>query len=456
MLSERQYGKEQPFISLGVFKLRIPFVHYGWEWPEALQGFMLVAAALGAIPLLQEILGIPFDLAITIIALNTFIYILHPTFGDPVFPGWITPAIPLVLGYTSQFPQGVSRIHAIIALQLSVAVIFTFMGITGLAKKIESIVPISMRSGIIFGAGIAAVVDVIKPGGRMVGQEITILIGSIVCYIILFSYRFSCAKRKNSFLKALSKYGMLPGMIVAAIVGAIFGEIPIPQIEIGVVNLKFVEVIKGYTIFGAPGFPPLMYFIKAIPLAISAYIIAFGDFVVAEVVAKDSNKARNDEFKDFNPNRSNIIVGIRNFIMGLFAPFTPLCGPLWAGTTIAIYERYKSGRKDMDTIYGGIASLMIAMLIGLFFLPIISLSKPILPAALSLTLVVQGFACLYIAMEMVKTREERGISGIMGIFLAFRGAGWGLVAGIVLYLIIGNREYSMETSKKSKNESVMQ
>lgn len=67
--------------------------------------------------------------------LNGILYILHPTFGDPLFPGWITPAIPLVLGYAAGFQPGIDRIHSIIALQLSMAIIFTLMGVTGWAKK---------------------------------------------------------------------------------------------------------------------------------------------------------------------------------------------------------------------------------------------------------------------------------------------------------------------------------
>ena len=437
MQLKRTNGKEQPYIPLGIFKLRIPFMHYKWAWPEALQGMILVAVALGAIPLLQETLGIPFELAITIVALNGLLYVLHPSFGDPVFPGWITPAVPLVLGYASGFAEGVDRIHSIIALQITMGIIFIVMGGSGFAKKLISVVPLSLRSGIILGAGIAAVVGVIKPGGRMQGQEVTIILGTIICYVILFSYKFGIAKQKMSLLKSLSKYGMLPGMIIAAIVGPMVGEIPIPKLELGIIDFRIVEVIKGYTIFGSPKFPPVMYFIKALPLAIAAYIIAFGDFVVSEVVAKDSNNVRSDEYIDFNPNRSNMIAGIRNLVMGLFAPFAPLCGPLWAGGTIATYERYKSGRNDMDSIYDGMGSYIIAMSLAAFFLPIISLVKPVLPAALSLTLIVQGFACVYIAMEMLNTKEERGIAGIMAIFLAFRGATWGLAAGVVLYLIIG-------------------
>lgn len=433
----REHGKEQPYIPMGLFKLRLPFIHYKWEWPEALQGMILVAVALGSIPVHQEVLGVPFEVALVMVALNGILYLLHPMFGDPVFPGWITPAIPLVLAYAGGFAAGPDRIQAIIALQLTICVVFLFLGVTGLAKKIVSYVPASMRAGIILGAGIAAVLSVVQPGGRMTGQEITILTGGLICILVLFSWRFFVAKDKNAFLGMLAKYGMLPGMLVALIIGPIIGEIPFPKIEMGIIDLSlFGELIAGYTVFGV-GMPSLSHFIQALPLVFAAYIIAFGDFVLAEVVVMDANKARDDELVEFNPDRSNIISGVRNLIMGLLAPYGPLCGPIWAGGTVAAAERYKHGRKAMDSIYGGVGSFIIAMFIASLFLPIISLLKPVLPAALSLTLLVQGFACAYIAMEMAKTKEERGVAGMMAIFLASKGAAWGLAAGIVLHLVVG-------------------
>ncbi len=83
-------------------------------------------------------------------------------------PGWITPAIPLTLAFAAGYDPGPDRVHAVMALQFSIAFIFFFMGITGLANKVVAIVPASMRAGILMGAGISAMVSVIKPdGGRM-------------------------------------------------------------------------------------------------------------------------------------------------------------------------------------------------------------------------------------------------------------------------------------------------
>lgn len=437
MAINREYGTEQPYIPLGIFKLRLPLIHYKWEWPEAIQGAILVAVALGSIPIHQELLGVPFEVALLMVALNGILYLLHPTFGDPVFPGWITPAIPLVLAWGKGYAAGPDRIHAIIALQLSMAILFMFLGITGLGKKLIAYVPMSMRAGIILGAGVAAVWGVIMPKGRMTGQEVTIMVGAFICWLVLFSWNFAQKKQNNGFLQLLSKYGMLPGLIVAAIVGPLIGEIPFPKIQMGMIDFSLTGKMLEYTVFGV-GFPAAKYWIDALPLVFAAYIIAFGDFVLAEVVTKEADVVRQDEVIEFNPTRSNLISGFRNLIMGLFAPYGPLCGPLWAGGTIAIAERYKHGRAAMDSIYGGCGSFIIAMFVASLFLPIISLVRPVLPAALSLTLLVQGYACFYIAMNMCRTNQERGIAGTMAIFLAAKSAAWGLGIGVLLVLLIGN------------------
>ena len=290
---------------------------------------------------------------------------------------------------------------------------------------------------VVLGAGIAATWTVIMPKGRMAGAEITIMTGAFLCWLILLSYRFGEKKNTSAWMQFLSKYGMLPGILVAAIIGPIIGEIPFPKVQMGFIDLSLVPKLMEHTVFGV-GFPSMKFFVEALPLVFAAYIIAFGDFVLAEVVTKAADEVRQDEVIEFNPNRSNIISGFRNLIMGLVAPYGPLCGPLWAGGTIAIAERYKHGRSAMDSIYGGAGSFIIAMFISSLFLPVISLLRPVLPTALSLTLLVQGYACCYIAMDMCKTNQERGVAGIMGIFLAAQTAAWGLGIGILMHLVIGN------------------
>ena len=74
-----------------------------------------------------------------------------------------------------------------IALQLVVGLIFLFMGITGLASKIIGAIPNAIKSGILLGAGFSAIMGEFKAGGRAGLYPVTVLVGSIFAYFLLFS-----------------------------------------------------------------------------------------------------------------------------------------------------------------------------------------------------------------------------------------------------------------------------
>jgi diacylglycerol kinase len=99
-------------------------------------------------------------------------------------------------------------------------------------------------------------------------------------------------------------------------------------------------------------------------------------------------------------------------------------------------ERYKYGRKAMDSIYSGAGTFWITGFIALFILPLVSFFQPVLPIALSLTLILTGYICLMVGFEQLNNNTERGIAGTMGVVLAVYGAGWGLAAGAVLYILV--------------------
>ncbi|MDI6707222.1 MAG: benzoate/H(+) symporter BenE family transporter [Bacillota bacterium] len=435
MEMRREYGAEQPFIPLGIFKLRLPFIHYRWEWPEALQALLMCATCLGAIPVLTEVLGVSFEIALTMVIINGALYNLHVLLGDPVVPGWITPAIPLTIAYLTQYPIGPERTQALIALQLLVGIFFVLMGITGAAKKLINWVPDSIKAGILLGAGMAAVIGEVKPGGRFEQFPITILIGGLLALFFLFSRRFKEWRRQSKAIDSIAKYGMLPALAIALIIGPIVKELPIPQIEWEVFVPRFGELFREVTPFGI-GFPALRLFVAALPMLFAAYIIAFGDFVTSKALITEADEVRKDEKIDFNENRSNLISGFRNIIQAFISPYTQLCGPLWAAVTAAVSERYKDGRDSMDSIFSGMGTFRIMTFVGVSLMPIVSLIRPVLPVALSLTLLVQGFVCTRIAMDIVKTNEQKGVAGVMGAVLAIKGAAWGLAAGILLYLLV--------------------
>ncbi|WP_129596008.1 hypothetical protein [Anaerophilus nitritogenes] len=451
MAFTRQLGKEQPYIAMGIFKIRLPFVHYKWEWSEAIQAILMCATCLGAIPILTDVLGVSFELAWSMVIINGLLYNAHVLLGDPVVPGWITPSIPLTIAYLNEYALGIERIQALIALQLIIGIIFIVMGVTGIAGKLINIVPNSIKAGILLGAGFAAVMGEFKVGGRFGIYPIAIFIGGIISYYILFSNGFKELKKRSGLAEILGKYGMLPAIVISIIVGPLFGELPIPKIEIGsfIKIPQIGELIGNVSPFGI-GFPNLDLYIKAIPMAFIAYIIAFGDFVTGEALLKEADEARTDELIDFNSNRSNLVSGIRNMIMAIIAPYVTLCGPLWAAVTAAVSERYKDGRESMDSIFGGTGTYRWVTFIGVALVPIVSLVQPVLPVALSLTLLVQGYVCARLAMNICRNDTDRGVAGVMGAVLAAKGAAWGFIVGIILFVILS--DFSKHQNTKIEKE----
>lgn len=446
---KREFGKEQPYIPAGIFKIRLPFIHYKWEKSEMLQAVLMCATCLGAIPVLEQVLGVPYEIAWTMVILNGFLYTLHATLGDPVVPGWISQSIPLTIAFlTNGYVQGPERTQALIALQLLVGLMFIFMGATGFAGKIINRIPVSLKAGIVLGAGFGSILEEFTIGARVGTYPIAIGLGGIIAYLMLFSDKFKILKEKNKFWKAFGNYGMLPAIIVALIVGPMIGEIATPQPEIGtfIKIPNFVEMVRLVSPFSI-GFPSIKVFIEALPLAFMIYIMSVGDFVTSGSLIAEGDEIREDEVIDFNADRSNLISGTRNIIMALFAPYVTLCGPLWDSVTAAVAERYKDGREAMDSIFSGMGTFRWMTFIAVTIIPVVTLVKPVLPIALSMTLLVQGFVCIRIGMELAESDLEKGIAGVIGAVICARGAAWGLGVGILLHFLLGskmNREIKKE------------
>lgn len=164
MSIQRKHGAIQPGVGLGAWTLRVPFVHYRFEWADYLQGLLMCTVCLAIIPLLTEKLGMSFEVALAVVIINGTLYLAHVTFGDPVVPGWVTPAIPLLIVYVEQFSPGVERIQALIAFQFTFGLLCLVLGFSGLAKKFISLIPNAVQSSVLLGSGFAAVILVFKPG----------------------------------------------------------------------------------------------------------------------------------------------------------------------------------------------------------------------------------------------------------------------------------------------------
>ncbi|NPV71496.1 MAG: hypothetical protein HPY55_12760 [Firmicutes bacterium] len=432
---KRRHGDEQPYM-LGSLRLRIPFVHYGIEWPDFIQGAILVVVPMGVTAVFTSSLGIPFELGITMVIMNNFLYLLHTSFGDPAVAGWITPGIPLYVAFLAGFPEGPARIQAMIALQMIVGAAFLLMGVLRLAGTAVNRVPVSMKGGILLGAGMASIIGEFGVKGRVSQFPNAILVGVAVSFFMLFSKTVQPLRKRYPIFKYIAQFGIAVPFALSYVFGILIGEVKIPQISWGMTPFRFSELVQKVSLFSV-GFPPAEYFVAAIPMAITAYIIAFGDVLVLSSLLKTADEARDDERVIFNPNRNSIFCAIRNLFESFFMPYLPLAGPQWTGGQALVVNRYINATRDQeDSYWGGATSIFWGMSIALLVGPVVSVFKPGVAIGMALTLMIQGYLCAYLAMEMLQTNLQRGIAGVIGAVLATKGAAWGLGVGIALYLLL--------------------
>ena len=469
-LKKREFGGVQPYIPLGPFNLRIPLIHHEWSWTEMLAAFFLGVACLGAgtattmttfgfdnpenIAALGMTENSVFLMSLTFGVLNAICYYLPSLLGDPVVPGWITPALPLTLKYLAQWELpnyatgNVDRVYAMIALQMVVALFFLVMGVTGIGRKLVDAVPRSIKAGIVLGAGVTAGINVFQ--SRMPKAPITVVIAVLMSYFFLFNSTFAKATSKNKTLDTLRNQGVVPAHVFAIVLAPfLIREIAVPNIQWGFTPLSFGFVLEHFTIFGL-GMPATKFFLAALPMALTVYIIAFSDFVLAKEIVTEATATRDDETVIFDAGRSNLVSFLRNGIMSLFAPWVPMCGPLWASGLLTITERYKRGYKTLHSYWDGVCTFRAATVIAVLILPLVTLIRPAFAIFFGITMGVQAFACGNVGMTMCTNRNERGIACVIASALCFYTPGWALLIGIILWAVIEGTELF---AKKSDAQS---
>jgi hypothetical protein len=404
------------------------------------QGLMMCAVDLAAIPLMIELLGMPFNVALAVVLLNGILYLSHHLLGDPVIPGWVTPAVPLIMVYCSAFPEGQDRVHALVAFQLTLGLFSIFLGATGLASRVVSFVPAAIKSGIILGAGLAAIVSVFEIGGRFDSYPWTISIAVGIAFYLIFSRHFNEIKKRVPMLALIGKLGILPIILLSVVIAPLFGEAPWPTIEWALIDPDFNTLWREYTVIGL-GFPPLMMFISALPTVLAAYIVLFGDVLQSRSLISEADHLRPDEKVDYNPNRAHMIFGGRNTVMSIIGPDVTMAGPLWAAIQVVVIERYKEGKKTMHSLFGGSGSFRWGTNTGLLLLPIISLVEPILGVALALTLLIQGYVSVRIGILEARSNRDLSIAGVIAAILTTKGAAWAFAIGIGLTLLIYGKDF---------------
>lgn len=445
MPKKRKYGYEQPGLNWGPFTTRIPGVHVGISLPILIQGAIIATATGGSLaPLMMQFFDVSFEVAWTTMSIQLFWVWSHTMlFGEPHAPGWITPALPLVILFLGGFTPGQEAVLAMMAVMIVLSFLFLFFGVTGLGDKFNRLVPNTLKAGVIMGAAIAAFMSEFE---RVQELPFTLVSAWIVVLLILYSIPFQKIKYKR-IKGLLAANVLLVGFITAGIVGSLAGEIQFVM-EWGFFVPQFGDMFALLTPYGV-GLPGWGMLLSAVPIALSIYILVFGDLLVADGLIKSAASSRKDENIRVNYTRTHYALVFRN-IGYLFTAgaFIPLHGPIWTGVQVYVIERYKQGRDVMDSIFtGNINFYLLALPVG-FLMPVISLILPLLEVALSLTLLLTGFACAYLAMSLIQTNTERGITLFIGVLTALQGPAWGIGAGVILYiLLLGNRK-SIESIKE--------
>ena len=433
-LMKRKYGGIQPCIPVGPLRIRLPFIHFNISPPEIVTGLMNACTSYGMLAVLTSTLGLDPEVAWALVVFETMMYTCNWLLGEPSICGWITPASAIVIVYLETLAEGVTRIQAMTAIGLELGILFVFLGLTGLSKKMNTLVPPGLKAGIVLGAGVNAVYVRLAEGGAVDTVTVGCISGLAVVFCLMFSQRIRKYMGRYRILEILGNYSFLWAVIVMFVAGGLAGEF---QYEFSGQIFKIPDFGALFTAVSPffIGFPSLDLWIGAIPIALISWVLAYGDFITVQQLGMQAQ--RDDEYIEFDANRTNIICGIRNILLSLFAPYPALAGPLSAPYCVATYQRYKQGgRQGMDSIYDGSGTNLIFTVVGLFVYPLYELASAASSAMLVVVLCIQGFVCAQICFDLVHDKLDQGIAGMTAGFILARGGGVGLVAGIALYLAL--------------------
>ena len=160
----------------------------------------------------------------------------------------------------------------------------------------------------------------------------------------MFSRPLENWKKKVPWLAAAAGLGIAPGFFLAMIVGPWAGEISYQGFFSydGPVFFQpdFGGLLRDYSVLGR-GLPSAELFARALPLALAAYIIGFGDIITGTEIIAEANRDRPDEKIPFDERRTHLTLGFRNGLVALFGgPFFPLQGA-------ALDRRHGRGRRAL-------------------------------------------------------------------------------------------------------------
>ncbi|HJI80542.1 MAG TPA: hypothetical protein OIM20_02250 [Eggerthellaceae bacterium] len=434
-LLKREFGGIQPCWKVGLFRIRLPFIHFRISPPEVVTGLMNACTSYGALAVLISTLGLDPQVAWALVVFETGMYTLNWVLGEPSICGWITPAMSIIVVFLESLDPGVARLQMLTAIELELAIMFIILGFTGLSKKLNTMIPPAVKAGIVLGAGVNAIYVRLVAGGAVDTVTVGCVGGLVVVFMLMFSRRVRKYMETNRFVAILGNYSFLWAVLALLVLGGAAGEF---QFNFSGEIIRVPDFMGLFAtvspLFIGFATDPMVW-VNALPYAVMAWIIAYGDFVTVQQLGLKA--VRDDEYIEFDPNRTNVICGIRNLMLALFAPYPALAGPLSAPYCVATYARYKqSGRQGMDSIYDGSGTNLIFTVIGLFVYPLYEASLAASAALLVVVLCIQGWLCAVIAFDLVRDEMDKGMAGMIAGFVLARGGGVGFVVGVIFYLLM--------------------
>ena len=428
----------------GPFTFRLPFLHTRPHWPEVAQGLLVATATgLALVPILMGYFGMSFEEGIaTSLLISTVIVIALWVFGDPYAPGWITPALPLVLAFVlARYETPQLRFQAMTALSLAFALLVLLLGITRAGPRLMAWLPPTLRATILIGSALAAFRQVfVTDAPRFLEQQpVSILLACAICLVVVFSAPLQRLQARQPWLRHLVALGLLPGFLAAAIVGPLVGEVAY-DVRWGWMLPPVGDALAKMSPFSI-GWPPLSMYLDVLPLVLLTYVIQFGDWVTGDAVLREAQPARPDDPIHIDPRRSHLALATRNAAAGLVAPFFPSQGALWAGVHVVVVSRWRQGPGAMRDLHSGLISYyMMGLPVIYFLLPLLTGLQPLLGVALAITLVTTGFACAYIGMGIPRTNAERGSAVLGGVALSLFDPWIALAAAVACWWLLVGRE----------------
>jgi hypothetical protein len=170
------------------------------------QGMVISGAtAFAAVPVAMG-LGLSFEEGVALSFVAGSLIASGPIFfGEPMAPGWITPALPIVIAafvtkgqFSGVYDPEIFKFMAALCIEFTLLVFI--LGSTGWGKKLIQVIPNGLKAGIILGAALAAFYQVfVTDLDKLMLQPVSMALAIILCVITTFSDPFKKLAEKKYF-----------------------------------------------------------------------------------------------------------------------------------------------------------------------------------------------------------------------------------------------------------------